>query len=547
MKTRIFLALSFFISACNGAPPLPTLALTADPRLNTPRRESATQRLITPTRESATPIPNTVAAQVTQSAAQSPTSSAPLSVIDLYVDAAKGDDARTGATRDAALRTVTEAWNRIPKSKTLTQGYRIRLLPGVYAASDVPNYWEMRYGTERAPVILQGEGEVKLPPINMFDVRWFYLIGVQVEGGGGDVLHCEKCDHLFVQRSKIVGLGDVTKHDAPQETIKVNQSQYVTIEDSDVSGGFDNAIDFVAVQHGVIRRNKIHRAGDWCAYAKGGSAYIRVEANEIYDCGTGGFTAGQGTGFEFMVPDWLKHEAYDVKVINNVIHDTQGAGVGVNGGYNILIAHNTMFRVGKISHVLEVVFGSRSCDGDVKRCAENLSKGGWGTSQTGGDGEPIPDRNVFIYNNVIYNPAGYQSQWQHLAIYGGRKPSPDSNIPSPALADVNLQIRGNVIWNGPKDHPLGIEDGDQGCQPANPTCNATQLRADNAINTLQPQFADFSKSDLRPAGNLLTAKTFSLPPFVWDQNVPAGDLNNEVKVDRDGQARTSVVAGAYTK
>ncbi|MBI4630959.1 MAG: right-handed parallel beta-helix repeat-containing protein, partial [Chloroflexi bacterium] len=287
MKTRIVLALSFFVSACGiTPPPLPTLASTA------------TQRLITPTRESATPIPKTVVAQVTQSAAQSPTSSSQSSIIDLYVDPAKGDDGRTGATRDLALKTVTEAWNRIPKSKMLTQGYRIRLLPGVYAPGDLPNYWEMRYGTERAPIILQGEGEVKLPPINIFDVRWFYLISVQLEGREGDVLHCEKCDHFFVQRSKIVGLGDVTKHDAPQETIKINQSQYVFIEDSDVSGAFGNAIDFVAVQHAVIQRNKIHRAGDWCAYTKGGSAYIRVEANEIYDCGTGGFTAGQGTGFE---------------------------------------------------------------------------------------------------------------------------------------------------------------------------------------------------------------------------------------------------------
>jgi hypothetical protein len=82
-------------------------------------------------------------------------------------------------------------------------------------------------------------------------------------------------------------------------------------------------------------------------------AYLRVEPNLIYDCGTGGFTAGQGTGFQFMTPPWIQYEVYDVKIVNNLIRDTEGAGLGVNGGYNILIAYNTLVRV-----------GSRSCQFD---------------------------------------------------------------------------------------------------------------------------------------------------------------------------------------
>ena len=59
------------------------------------------------------------------------------------------------------------------------------------------------------------------------------------------------------------------------------------VERSNVFGGETNAIDFVAVQHGHLLANRIHHAGDWCAYAKGGSADIRVAGNEIYACGTG--------------------------------------------------------------------------------------------------------------------------------------------------------------------------------------------------------------------------------------------------------------------
>jgi hypothetical protein len=102
---------------------------------------------------------------------------------------------------------------------------------------------------------------------------------------------------------------------------------------------------------------------------KGGTAYFRIEGNEVYDCGAIGFSAGQGTGFEFMVSPWLHYEAYDLKFVNNVVHDAQNAGMAVRGGYNILLAYNTLFRIGTDADVgaplLLVGRGSRSCDGDA--------------------------------------------------------------------------------------------------------------------------------------------------------------------------------------
>lgn len=322
--------------------------------------------------------------------------------VTLWVDQQRGADRRSGATRAQALRTVEEAWRRIPAHKPLTKGYRIMLTRGTYPAGAVPNYWESRWGSARAPISIEsadGPGAAVLPALNLFDVRYLSLVGLRVRAGGGDVLHCERCDHFTVSKVQVAGGAEV------QEAVKVNQSSYVTIEDSDISGAGDNSIDFVAVQHGDIRRNRIHGAGDWCMYVKGGSAYHRVEGNEIFDCGTGGFTAGQGTGFEFMVSPWLHYEAYDVVFVNNVVHDTEGAGMGVNGGYDVLLAYNTLYRVGAASHVLEAVFGLRGCDGNVTRCRAYLGQGGWGTAATGHE-EPIGNRHVFFLNNVVYNPRG---------------------------------------------------------------------------------------------------------------------------------------------
>lgn len=465
---------------------------------------------------------------------------------DIWVDAVNGDDANNGATPATAFRTITAAWNSIPTTNPLTQGRRINVQPGTYTESMIPNYWENRYGTFAAPIFISGNGssrgEVVLQgTVNIYNVNYIYFENLSMIFNG-DVFHCELCNHILLRN--MVLNGGMFAH----ETIKVNQSQYLYVENSDISGSYENAIDYVAVQYGHVVNNQIHDADDWCAYFKGGSAYLRFEANVVYNCGTGGFTAGQGTGFQYMVAPWLQYEAYDIKVVNNIIHDTQGAGLGVNGGYNILMAYNTMYRVGSISHVLEVVYGGRTCDGQAgdpgrEQCQANLNLGGWGTTvvDNGSNAVNIPDRNVFIYNNIVYNPSGFQSQWQHFAIYDSRSNPAGTNAPNPARTDTNLNIRGNVIWNGDASMALGIEGNSDACTASNPTCNAAQLRADNAINTVEPQLVNPAAGDFHINGTWASGVTvYDIPDFIWDiAGVPAGDLSNAVPFDFAGTARTT--------
>lgn len=465
------------------------------------------------------------------------------SLQDVYVDPVAGNDSNAGASRGSALRTLAEAWNRIPQNTPLTRGYRIQLMAGAHAESTLPNYLEARYGTAGAPIIIQSADTPRSArlggDLNIFDVRYLYLIGLDMRPDpAGDVIHCERCDHLLIRDSNLDG-GNRQAH----EVVKINQSQNVFIEDSTLAGADDNTIDFVAVQYGHVVRNRISNAQDWCIYAKGGSAYLTIEGNEIFNCGTGGFTAGQGTGFQFMTPPWIHYEAYDMKVVNNVIHDTEGAGLGVNGGYDILLAHNTLYRVGSRSHMLEVTFGSRSCDGNPgdegrERCQQYLDLGGWGTTvvDDGSNYTRIPNRNVFVYNNLLYNPRGFISP-QIFTV-----PEPFGS----AVADTNLQIRGNVIFNGGES--LGIGEG-SGCAPSNATCNEAQLLADNSVNAFEPQFG----VDLRPLANsnVLTARTYAIPDFTWSDAprpplAPEGRPGNRVSFDRDGVVRgVTSTAGAY--
>ena len=452
----------------------------------------------------------------------------------IWVDPVHGNDANAGDTLPTAIRTLVEAWNRVPRGTALTTGYQFNLVAGDYAENTIPVYWELRYGTYEHPIMFVNVGQpVTLhAPINMFDSRYVYFIGLDITPGV-DAFHCERCDHILLRRMTITGANPDTYQ--TQETVKINQSTYIYIEGSNISGAWDNAIDFVAVQYGHVIGNAIHNAGDWCAYAKGGSAYLLYEANTIYDCGTGGFTAGQGTGFQFMEPPFLRYEAYYIRFVNNLVHDIAGAGVGVQGGYNVLIAYNTFRNSGSRSHLFEAVFGGRSCDGQPgdegrQRCDEYAAQGGWGNSLIG-DGENyvrIPNRHVYVYNNVFYNP-DVQSRWQQFTLFGAYSGSAQGNAPSPAHADDDLRIVNNVIWNGPADHPLGLGE-QSGCAAGNPTCNETQLRGENAINTL-------SGATSGPVPNY---PPISLPPFLADDDhVPAPqELSNFVTLDMTGAERT---------
>lgn len=479
----------------------------------------------------------------------------------IWVDPVRGNDRSSGRSADEAVRTLIEAWNRVPPNPAATplaaSGYEIRLQPGEYPADTIPHYMERRYGSPTAPIVLRavnGAGTATLRTgLNVAHVAYLYFVDLDiVPTPAADVFHCEDCDHILLRNVTFTGGArpvQGVQADVAHETVKVNQSTHVYLEDSRIGGAGDNAIDFVGVQHGHIVRSRVFGANDWCGYVKGGSASILVDSNEFHDCGVGGFTVGQGTGLQFMTSPWLHYEAYDIRVVNNIVHDTEGAGLGVNGGYNVLVAWNTLYRVGTRSHVLEVTFGHRSCDAaDVAAertaCEERIAAGGWGTTvvDDGDNFVRIPNRHVFLMNNVVFNPEGAGSQWQHFQIGGEYAGGPSGpGAPSSTRGDDDLRIAGNVIWNGPVGHPLGTGD-QSGCPADHATCGEPYILANNALNTQQPTFADLSAGNVRPTGALAGARSVTIPDFSYGDLpsrplVPAGATSNAILLDRYGKTR----------
>ncbi|WP_445149611.1 right-handed parallel beta-helix repeat-containing protein [Baekduia sp. Peel2402] len=458
-----------------------------------------------------------------------------VTVVDVWVDPVNGSDAAAGTTRATALRTLDAAWQRIPQGQALTTGVRVRILPGTITATEAPNYWEDRWGTASHPVIVQAEdgaGTVQLPPINAYGLRYAYFINIGIEDPN-DPFHCERCDHLLIRGATLHG------SDA-HETLKVNQSTEVYVEGSTIGGADDNAIDFVAVRGGGIRGNTVGPAGDWCAYAKGGSAQLVVQANRFAHCGTGGFVAGQGTGLQFMEAPFTHYEAYGIAVLDNLITDVEGAGVGVNGGFQVLVAHNTIIRAGARGHALEVAYGRRSCDGQPgdegrERCQQLLNGGAWGTTRVD-DGDNfvrIPNRHVFFYNNIVDDPAGEPGADEHVHLddpYSG--PWQSGSGLGPVTAGDDVRFAGNVLWYGSSGLPSGLTGSAD-----------TAFFTDNSVNVSQPVL----DSTGHPSPGTLPAGT-AIPAFgTWDVpgTEPYAGVAADLTYTLDGQLRAGNRPGAF--
>jgi hypothetical protein len=185
----------------------------------------------------------------------------------------------------------------------------------------------------------------------------------------------------------------------------------------------------------------------------------------------------------------------------------------------------------------------------VGLCEPLRLAGGWGTG--GEEGQFIPNRHVWVYNNVFANPPGFTVRWQLLMVAGPVDTPEGSNVPSPARADDDLRFHGNVFWNLPENTELGVGDPDEGCVSGD--CTPELIRSENAVNRIAPAFVSPETGDFRPvSGSTMAAfPGVAIPTFQWADApmtppVPTGLLENRIPVDRAGRSRGgAAVVGAF--
>jgi len=472
---------------------------------------------------------------------------------DVWVDSAAGNDAAAGTARETALRSLQAAFARVPGDLTrAATGYRLRLTAGSYVTGPRPGLWlEGRRGTRDHPLLIEsvdGPQKAVLPPFTLAKCSYAYLIGLKLvssEKFPRDILlHVIASDHVLV-RNVVAAAAGTTRETLPFVNGKCDQSQYLFFEDCEFDGGDVVDLDLVACQFGHIVRSKFHRSFLEGVTLKGGSAGFIVAGNEIWDSRVFGFCAGEGTGFQYMVKPWIHYEAYDLKFVNNVIHDTGGPAVSVAGGYNCLVAFNTCFRVARYNSPIAVGYGGRS-PGSGKwdaTCDDYLKAGGWCSRKLDG---VIPSKNVYVLNNLVLNDS-FASERACFGIAGPLKTPEDGNLPREVRADDGLILRGNVIRNGPANHPaLGpVSDG------ATTGHDEALLAKENSINRVALRLAAPAQGDFRAIQeSLADVQGAAIPNFAGGDlprqpAAPPGRLCNQPSCDRAGVPRRGLSPGAW--
>ncbi len=506
----------------------------------------------------------------------------------LYVNAITGNDENSGLSPSQAVRTLQAALDLTPVNTTVT-GFQINLAAGVYPYDEAhSNYYSDHHGSFHCPLILKGTGnrsEVKITGglmLNNFD--YIYIQNLTIESGeevgaynSNNVLHIENSRHVLVRNLVIKGDTLTVGEDNPiQEDVKTNQVQHFYLDSCHIVGTRQTAVDLVSTQYGYVRRCNIHRSGGRGMYMKGGSAYLLISENQIYDAREAGIQTGEGTLFAAMVAPWIHYECYDVKVVNNVIHDIFGAGLAVAGGFNVLMAHNTLYRIGLdrddgwgliSSSLVDIVHGSRShfiIDEIGEEATQNITNqfhewGGWGPwrpEDVGAGGDWIPNQNINIYNNIFYNPPGSGTHYNHIRVNGPVNPDLSTNIPIPSNTDNGVYFAGNIIWNQciEPDAFTGSTNGSEpGCISGS-SCDLTTILAQNFVNTIQPQLTNPAQGDFRPllGGNLNSIPAQNIPDFSWNEappspSTPEGTLTNQIIKDFLGNERVAPgIAGAFS-
>ncbi len=488
-----------------------------------------------------------------------------VTVKEIWVDPVNGKDVNDGTTRALAYKTLNYAMANVPSlTPFTTTGYKIMLVAGEYSGDDSPPTYFSYQGTAKYPVIIQaadGAGTAKLPSMSLSDCSYFYLIDLNIQTTtGADAVGCSGSNHVLIRHCNIDGQ-DTAKILLSQNTVGINGSQYCYIEDCSITNAYGANMHFSASQHHQIIRSTLQYSSADGIAIEYGSADILFARNTIRHTTKNAVYVGAiGVGYlDGFSLSWAHYDAYAIRVVNNIITDCDSAAFVCNGGYDVLFAYNTLYKVGGYApSLIRLGLGKRTCSELAQQsiCKEYLDSGAWGTIHTYDSDDDvawIPNTHLYIYNNVFYNPAGYETTSSQFTFGEPKQALLHASCPKPANTDNDLQIKGNIIWNGTAAKPLGIT-ATSGAQPSNPTCNATLLNSANTINTQEPLLVNPENNDFHPivGGAIANVSIFPVPDFTWSDlpskpKEPLVGLSNIVANDFEGATRTNVfIPGAFT-
>jgi hypothetical protein len=88
------------------------------------------------------------------------------------------------------------------------------------------------------------------------------------------------------------------------------------------------------VQYAHIQTSRLSSA-DTCLIARGGCAYLLLNANDVGPCTTSGLVLGDSSAFQRVSPPWHQYDVYAARATNNVVANVNGAPCGGPPGQGV--------------------------------------------------------------------------------------------------------------------------------------------------------------------------------------------------------------------
>jgi parallel beta-helix repeat protein len=229
------------------------------------------------------------------------------------------------------LRSFAGEWAILRCPITVLDGICLQIDPD--ASGSVVSRLEIQGGTIYS-VFLQTDWEQDANPggSGATDVL---LEDCKLHGSGRDVVKVTpKSQRLHVRRCEIYNSGTSYAPGTP-------------LDDKNAEG-----IDNVNADGMIVEDSYIHDIATSCLYFKGGAHNALIQRNRLENCGLGGVLVGFDTSPEFfdlqLNPGYF--EALSSTVINNIIRNTDYAGIGLYASQGSKIYNNTLIDTARIGH-----------------------------------------------------------------------------------------------------------------------------------------------------------------------------------------------------
>ncbi|MBJ6982873.1 right-handed parallel beta-helix repeat-containing protein [Luteimonas sp. MC1572] len=192
-----------------------------------------------------------------------------------------------------------------------------------------------------------------------------------------------KSDNITIRRTEIRDTGAIYAPGTPLEEMNAD--------------GIDN----VNGSGMVVEDSYIHDIATTGLYFKGGAADVVVQRNRIEDTGMAGILVGFDTSLEFfdtaLNPEY--HESIRGVVRNNVVRNTNYAGIGLYAAKDAVVVNNTIDNAARVGHAA-LYFGIPFQDWDP-------------------DGGRPPSVNATLRNNLVRGSGGRCFEIRHSDELGG--------------------------------------------------------------------------------------------------------------------------------